>query len=391
MSMRFGLFMRIAVIVAALAVTAAVAARISASASAEELRRIVAHGPWPPVFVPDASNRVSGVPGAIDLGRRLFFDPRMSPSGYMACVSCHQPDRAFTDAKARAHGLADLERNTIALANLRQQRWFGWGGASDSLWMASLRPILDPREFDGSAGSVVRLFRREEELALCYRLVFGNSPFDDDEATMVNVGKALAAYLETLVTGRTPFDDYRDALERDDRRAAANYPQAARRGLRVFIGSGCDHCHRGPNFSDGEFHATNISSRGKDAGRHEDLREWTASRFNLKGHYSDAGSRTAPTAPDRQRESGRGAFRTPSLRNVAVTAPYLHDGSIETLHDVIRQHAPAVRAGGPHFAGESVLAEREVEDLVAFLHTLTDEQAERRPLATVAASCPAGG
>jgi cytochrome c peroxidase len=306
-------------------------------------------------------------------------------------VSCHQPDRAFTDIKARAHGLADLERNTIALANLRQQRWFGWGGASDSLWMASLRPILDPREFDGSAASVARLFQREEEYALCYRSVFGGSPFDDEEATLVNVGKALAAYLETLVTGRTPFDEYRDALERDDRRTAANYPLAAQRGLRVFIGRGCDRCHRGSNFSDGEFHATNISSRGTDPGRHADLREWTASRFNLQSNYSDAGSRNAPAAPDRQRESERGAFRTPSLRNVAVTAPYLHDGGVETLQEVIRQHAPDARASRSNSAWKSVLPEREVEDLVAFLHTLTDEQAERRPLPTVAASCAAGG
>jgi cytochrome c peroxidase len=87
-----------------------------------------------------------GVPVRSTSVAGFLLDPRMSPSGYMACVSCHQPDRAFTDAKARAHGLADLERNTIALANLRQQRWFGWGGArDDSLWMASLRPIFDPR------------------------------------------------------------------------------------------------------------------------------------------------------------------------------------------------------------------------------------------------------
>jgi cytochrome c peroxidase len=287
--MRFGFFMRIAVIVAALAVTAAVAAGVSASGAAEELRRIVAHGPWPPAFVRDASNRVSGVPGAIDLGRRLFFDPRMSPSGYMACVSCHQPDRAFTDAKARAHGLADLERNTIALANLRQQRWFGWGGASDSLWMASLRPILDPREFDGSIASVVRLFRREEELALCYRSVFGGSP-SMTAKQRVNVGKALAAYLETLVTGRTPFDEYRDALERDDRRAAANYPLAARRGLRVFIGRGCDRCHRGPNFSDGEFHATNISSAE---------RTWEGLRICASGRQAGSTCRATTAMPGR--------------------------------------------------------------------------------------------
>jgi cytochrome c peroxidase len=390
--MRFSITtLRRAVATAAIAAAAA-AAGIAVANSAEESARILTLGPWPPAFVRDTGNRVSGAPRAIDLGRRLFSDPRMSPSGYMACVSCHQPDRAFTDAKARAHGLADLERNTIALANLRQQRWFGWGGASDSVWMASLRPILDSREFDGSAASVVRLFRREEEFARCYRSVFGGSPFDDEETTLVNVGKALAAFLETLVTGRTPFDDYRDALERGDRRAAAQYPPAARRGLRIFVGSGgCDRCHRGPNFSDGEFHATGFSSRRNDSGRDEGIREWKGSRFNLRSKYNDAGPPTMSTPLVREGEDGRGAFRTPSLRNVAVTAPYMHDGSVETLHDVIRQHAPAARRSLPSSEWKPVLSEREVDDLVAFLYTLTDAQAERRPLPAVAASCAADG
>src|SRR5205814_1740155 len=82
-----------------------------------------------------------GVPEAIAFGRRLFFEPRFSPSGYISCVACHQPDRGFTDALPRARGLAPVERNAIALQNLRLQRWYGWGGSSDSLWMASLRPI----------------------------------------------------------------------------------------------------------------------------------------------------------------------------------------------------------------------------------------------------------
>jgi cytochrome c peroxidase len=390
--MRFSIDVRRAVSTAAIAAAAA-AAGIAVANSTGESARILALGPWPPDFVRDAGNRVSGAPGAIALGRRLFFDPRMSPSGYMACVSCHQPDRAFTDIKARAHGLADLERNTIALANLRQQRWFGWGGASDSLWMASLRPILDPREFDGSAASVVRLFRRVEEFASCYRSVFGSSPFDDDEATLVNVGKALAAFQETLVTGRTPFDDYRDALERGDRHAAALYPLAARRGLRVFVGSGgCDRCHGGPNFSDGEFHATRSSSDGADPGRHKGFREWQSSRFNQQSKYNDAGPMNASTSQVREREGERGAFRTPSLRNVAVTAPYMHDGSVETLSEVIRQHAPAARVGKSGPPRSPLLTDREIDDVVAFLHTLTDAQAERRPLPAVAATnCATGG
>jgi cytochrome c peroxidase len=326
------------------AIAAAGLAAAGSGVSSEQVR-ILAHGPWPPAFVPDPSNRASGDPLAIELGRKLFFDSRMSPSGYIACVSCHQPDRAFTDTKARAHGLADLERNTISLANLRLQQRFGWTGASDSVWMASQRPIVDPREFDGSAASAVRLFRRDEEFARCYRTVFGVSPFDDDERTLVNVAKALAAFVETLQTGRTPFDDHRDALARGDRRAASRYPVAAQRGLRLFVGrAGCARCHAGPNFSDGGFHVTG---------------------------------------------EGRTAFRTPSLRNVAVTAPYMHDGSIESLREIVRAHAPA--GPGPDSLRRLALGSTDVDNLVAFLQTLTDAQGERRTLSTASGACFSGG
>ena len=109
-------------------------------------------------------------------GSQLFRDPRMSPVGYIACVTCHQPDRAFTDVKARAHGLADLPRNTPALANLSLQRWYGWGGASDSLWMASIKPILDAARVQRQHRAGDPPVRARTRLAACYRRVFGVSP-----------------------------------------------------------------------------------------------------------------------------------------------------------------------------------------------------------------------
>lgn len=363
---------------------AAPAADTAVIFSDAERSRIVALGPWPPAITRDPSNRVSGNPRAIDLGRRLFFDPRMSPVGYVAGVSCHAPDRAFADLKPRAHGLADLERNTIALANLRLQRWYGWGGSSDSLWMASLRPILDPREFDGSAGSVARLFRRDEMLARCYRSVFGVPPTGDDERTLVNVGKALAAFLETLQTGRTPFDDFRDALARGHV-SPVEYPASAQRGLKLFVGrAGCIDCHNGPNFSDHDFHATGapppIAPAPPDRGRVEGARLLIASRYNLSGPYSDAPRRHATLADldDRASEAG---FRTPSLRNVAVTAPYMHNGRVESLADAIRQHAVG------HTPGAPAPSDADVADLVAFLQTLTDAEGERRHVAASSQEC----
>ena len=364
--------------------------------SPAELERILALGPWPPAAQKDPGNRVSGRTHAIELGRRLFRDPRMSPVGYIACVTCHQPDRAFTDIKARAHGLADLPRNTPSLANLGRQQWYGWTGSSDSLWMASIKPMLDPREFDGSTASVTRLFHRDPELAACYRRVFGESPFREPHRTVVNVGKALAAFVETLVTARTPFDEYRDALSRNDAAKAAAYPITARRGLKLFVGRAqCVACHKGPNFSDGAFHAdtrpsgassADVAGSGgaaaRDLGRFDGARELKASAFNLLGPYNDDSSRANAIATSRLLaiDPMRGQYRTPSLRNVAVTAPYMHDGHFDHLQDAVRHAPPRGPDGAP-----MTLTVQEAGDLAAFLATLTDAYGERRPWVTESA------
>jgi cytochrome c peroxidase len=346
-----------------------------AGLDADEARAVVALEPWPVAVPRDPGNRVSGNRKAIELGRQLFRDPRMSPVGYIACVTCHQPDRAFTDIKARAHGLADLPRNTPALANLSLQRWYGWGGGSDSLWMASIKPILDAREFDGNAALVRRLFVREPELAACYRSVFGVSPLRGDvQRTVVNVGKALAAFVETLVTARTPFDDFRDAVARGDAAGAAAYPASALRGLKLFVGSaGCVSCHAGPNFSDGDFHpgvSPGVPAEAlslADSGRLADARALKASAFNLTGAANDDATRrnAAATRHLAVHAGLSGRYRTPSLRNAAVTAPYFHNGQTERLTDAV-QHAQRVSAA-------------DASDLAAFVATLTDAHGARRP------------
>ena len=360
-----------------------------AGLSAQEMQHILALGPWPPTPRRDPGNRVSGDALAIELGRQLFRDPRMSPVGYISCVTCHQPDRAFTDVKARAHGLADLPRNTPALANLSQQHWYGWGGASDSLWMASIKPILDAREIDGNAALVTRLFTRVPELATCYRRVFGVSPMRDPQRTVVNVGKALAAYVETLVTARTPFDEFRDALAAGDAQRAAAYPMAARRGLQVFVGrGGCASCHSGPNFSDGEFHpgvapaddmAAAVARSLADDGRLGDARYLKASRFNLQGAYNDDHSQRNAAATRRLvvHAGLGGQFRTPTLRNVAVTAPYFHNGQTDQLIEALQHPQRFAAASGAPPA--EPLTVGEIDDLAAFLDTLTDAHGSRRP------------
>ena len=323
----------------------------------------------------------------------------MSPVGYISCVTCHQPDRSFADLKARAHGLADLPRNTPTLVNLRQQKWFGWDGASDSLWMASIRPMLDRREFDSSPATVAKLFRRYPELAACYRKVFQSSPLGDPQRTLVNVGKALAAYQETLVTARTPFDEFRDGLAG---LPMAPYPAAVQRGLKLFVGeAGCIACHQGPNFSDQRFHkvlATDGSSPSRphggpdspaDTGRLAGASSLKNNRLNLTGAYNDDPRRANQLATQRlvAHEDMRGQFRTPSLRNVTATPPYMHDGRMDRLQDAVRHGGHGVPAlGGPVAAR---LSSQQADDLVAFITTLTDAYGQRRPWSSAAvAQCP---
>ena len=171
----------------------------------------------------------------------------------------------LTDGRARALGAEAGARNTPSLLNVRLQHWFGWDGANDSLWSQSIRPMLDVREMRSDAAHVAQALRDDETLKRLYALAFGHAPPADDETALVDAGKALAAYQETLTSDRTPFDAFRDALTHGDRAAAERYPVAAQRGLRLFIGRGqCIACHAGPNFSDGEFHRSPIASKLHD-------------------------------------------------------------------------------------------------------------------------------
>jgi len=206
---------------------------------------------------------------------------------------------------------------------------------------------------------------------------------------LAGVGKALAAFQETIVSGRTPFDDFRDALEGNDRAAAARYPLAAQRGLRLFVGRGnCGACHFGPTFSNGEFHDTGVpffTARGVDPGRHGGLRKLQANAFNLLGAHNDDGSGSSAVKTRRVAVGHRnfGEFKVPSLRNVAQTAPYMHNGSLATLADVVR-HYSGISPDRLHSDGESLLkplrlSQEESADLVAFLESLTETSSALPP------------
>ena len=336
----------------------------------DELASIVSLGPWPPPAARDASNRVSARAEAAALGEVLFHSTRLSTVGGLRCASCHEPWRHFTDGRARALGAEAGARNTPSLLNVRLQHWFGWDGANDSLWSQSIRPMLDVHEMRSDAAHVAQALRDDETLKRLYARAFGHAPPADDETALVDAGKALAAYQETLVSERTPFDAFRDALVRGDGAAAQRYPAVAQRGLRLFVGRGqCIACHAGPNFSDGEFHRSSIVSTlhdgTRDSGRTLGLEKLLASPYARNGRFNDEAS--AARAPASQ-PAQAGAFRTPGLREVSATAPYMHDGSIANLCDALQPHATLEGRTMPPLT----LAER--RDVVAFLRTLSVQE-----------------
>jgi cytochrome c peroxidase len=348
--------------------------------SDEEKARILGHGPWPPPARRDPSNRVSGKVEAIELGERLFFEPRLSGSGSVLCATCHAPFRAFQDGRARAFGLEEVDRNTPSLFDVAFSRWYGWDGGHDSLWSQSIRPLLEPREMRGTPSHVANVVRKIFPGA--YEKAFGRLPPADDDEVLVDVGKALAAFQETLISARTPFDDFRDALAREDQAAMAKYPAAAQRGLQIFAGKGnCSVCHFGPQFTNGEFADIGVpffAARGRvDSGRHEGIRRLKASPHNLLGRFNDDAARASATGTRHVAAQHRnfGEFRVPGLRNAARTAPYMHNGSFATLRDVVRNYSEIneerLHADGEKLLRPLKLADREVDDLVAFLESLT--------------------
>ena len=374
--------MRVLAVLLAALLSLPAAAQSLLDFSPEERERIVAHGPWPPPHSRDPSNRVDGRRAAIDFGALLFFDPRLSADGRFSCASCHLPSRAFQDGLPMAASRAGATRNTPTLLDSAHRRWFGWDGAQDSLWAASLSPLLKADEMGLTPASLAATVRREPRFAAAYRKAFGAAPGGDAEKLAVDVAKALAAWQATLVSPRTPFDDFRDALARGDAAAAARYPPAAQRGLRLFIGEArCSVCHAGAAFSNGEFADIGVPffvPGGVDPGRHGGLQQVMASRMNRLGPYNDAGTADARAVSTRHviiEPRHFGEFRVPGLRQLVHTAPYMHNGSLARIEDVV-QHYSALNEERLHADGERILRRldltpQQAADLAAFLRSLS--------------------
>jgi len=275
----------------------------------------------------------------IELGKRLFFDPRMSQDFSTSCATCHVPEKAFTDALPRSRGFGGrtLKRNSPTVLNAAYNTAQFWDGRAASLDEQCKGPLLSPEEMNmvdekhlADRLNAVPEYRRD------FQNVFNSAPSLD------NVARAVAAFERTLTTPDSRFDRYMHG----DKSALTDQEK---RGLIVFFGRGsCSECHQGANFSDNKYH--NLGAKP------------------VPGNPDDVG-RYAVT----RKEEDRGAFKTPTLRNVALTSPYMHDGSVATLEEVVEFYD----RGGDGAPNQSKLifklnlTVQEKSDLVAFLKALT--------------------
>lgn len=307
----------------------------------------------------------------IELGRALFFDRALSSDGSVSCASCHKPERGFGDNVARSQGASGQTtiRNTPTLREAANYSAFAWDGRQSRLEEQVLEPLVNPREHGmPHLDDVVRRVEDRPE----YRARFARLR---EQIGPEAIGKALAAYVQSLGNGRSSFDRFVQG------EVAALSPQE-RRGLEIFRGAGqCATCHRiegpRPSFTDSAYHAVFLSPlRAIDLGEvaHTAVRMDAAERLRRAGTDDDVAKLGRFNATLDPRDIG--AFRTPSLRNVAMTSPYMHDGSVESLKDAVEfeLYYRNSRHGRP-----TILTTSEKADLVSFLNALTDEHDAKSP------------
>lgn len=329
------------------------------------------------------------------LGQYLFFDRKLSPSGKISCAVCHQPNRAFTDGRAVAMGLARGTRHTPTVIGAAYNQWYFWDGRTDSQWSQALQPFENPREFGSNRTYVVGAVERDESARSAYQALFGTMPSLSDRSTKgrfsvdrayANLGKAIEAYERKLTVGTSPFDRYVAALRAHDEAGERAISPAAKRGLALFAGkANCELCHSGPDFTDGQFHNIGLPllpGEASDRGRADGIKLVRADPFDGTGPFSDDphGSAHDRLAFLPSPASQLGAFKTPSLRNVARIGPYMHDGRFTSLAQALEFYAEGSKASRGRVVGLREptvnliphLTSAQRADLIAFLKTLDD-------------------
>lgn len=278
------------------------------------------------------------------LGEKLFFDPILSGDRTISCSSCHKPEFAFADTTAFSLGIKGnlTKRNSPGLTNLSGRPHLFWDGRASSLEEQAMGPITSPTEMGLTLEEAVKRLNENEVYASAFRKVFKAAANKD------NMLKAIASFERTLETANSPYDRY---LNGDDQAISA----AAARGRLLFIGkAACNNCHSGEDF--------------------------TADRFKSIGLYNGKDLNDAGRSDITHNKTEEGEFKIPSLRNVAVTAPYMHNGKFKTLRSVVEYYnnpSAVVKDGiNRDLALEKPLNLKsgEIDDIVEFLKALTDDR-----------------
>ncbi|RMF89299.1 MAG: cytochrome-c peroxidase [Nitrospinota bacterium] len=318
-------------------------------------------GPLPPVPVPE-DNPLT--PEKVELGKLLFFDPRLSGDGSTSCATCHLPSQGWTTntPQSPAYPTVMERRNSPTLINVAYNKALIWDGRAPSLEKQALGPIRNPIHMNQNPDYLVEELKAIPGYVKRFQQVYGTT------VTIEGLRKAIAAFERTIVTRNAPFDRYMTG----DKQALS---AAALRGLELFQGKArCILCHNGPNFTDSQFHNLGVP---KPPFLNHPLVQATirfdAKRMKVKNYdqVSEDLGRYLVTKEDKD----RGAFKTPTLRNVTQTAPYMHNGVFQTLAEVIDFYD----RGGGAVPNKSPLMQplgltaQEKSDLLAFLEALTGE------------------
>lgn len=316
------------------------AATATADASQQDLAALKARFRRPESVPHPKANPLT--PEKVALGKALFFDPRLSRSGSVSCATCHNPSLGWSDGLTRAvgFGMVPLPRRTPPVLNLAWGTAFQWDGRADSLEVQARMPITAPDEMNMSMDLVVERLKAVPSYAPLFRNAFGS----EEPIGARHVTAALATFQRTLVSGEAPFDRWASG---DESAIGAD----AKRGFALFTGkAGCAACHSTWRFTDDSFHDIGLKA-GNDLGR----------------------GKFAPPSVTAMRF----AFKTPSLRDLRMVGPYMHDGQLGSLESVLDHY---VKGGEkrPSLSFEMKpfeMSERERRDLVAFLETLKAEPA----------------
>jgi cytochrome c peroxidase len=360
----------------------------------------------------DPTNRVADDPAAARLGHKFFFDLRFSGNGEVSCATCHDPTKGFTDQLPLAEGMGTAPRNTPTIVGTAHNAWYFWDGRADSLWAQALGPLEAAPEHGTNRMHVARLV--ETHYRAEYENVFGPLPnainatrfprlegaFSSQnvqeawqnlpDATQravnrvfVNVGKAIAAYERRINPGESRFDAYLNAMDSSGIKSNPAFTATEVKGLELFIGkAGCVTCHSGPMFTDGQFHNVGVPRNRDletdDLGRINALKPLLEGDFTCKSWLSDAPKQCdkleqfkTQVSSDDEQILGLKAFKTPTLRNVAQTFPFMHAGQFFKLRQVLEHYSnmPNAQESGTELRALK-LSTSELNDLEAFLKTL---------------------